>query len=1200
MNLHEAPVRKVWPGFHEGGEMAALVRAHDWSATPLGPIEAWPQSLKTAVDLMIGSRQPVYVAWGRELTSLYNDGYIPIVGAKHPTGLGKPFNELWSEIREEYRPLVEAVMAGEAQHFVDRPAALGGRDGVAVGYFTFSWTPLRDETGVIRGFICNGLETTERVEAGRAFRRMFEASPTPFLVLAPDAPQFTIIEVNNAYLAAVMRTREELLGCGVFDAMPDNPDDPGATGVTNLRASLERAITTKRPDAMPRQRYDIPHPSGGFEERWWDPVNSPLLGAGGEVEALIHHVVDVTGQHRAQERLRDSEAKLRAVIEEAPLAMALTGTSGEILFRNPRFDKLWGRPPHATTARTYSEVYEGYHLDGRPIASEDWPGARALLKGEVVENDFYEIVEANGRRITCWFGGAPIRDASGEIAGAVVVFRDVSEERRTEAMLRESEARFRLMADAVPQIVWITNRHGGMEFLNRQFVDYTGASSEAWSPTEMAARFIHEDDGAKVVAAFEAALGTGKPFEVEHRIRSAAGEDRWFLARAEPYRDPSTGEITRWFGASVDIHDRKLAEDSLLALNADLEREVAQRTRERGLIWQHSLDLLSVIDMETATFDAVNPAWTSALGWTTEEIQGRPYANFVHPDDGGASERAFEHVRDGSPLLHFENRYRTTDGDWRWLSWVAVPEGGKLYSVTRDVTAERKRQAELEAAEAARREADALYRTYFENTPEALFVIAVGTDGGFLVEELNPAHEAGIGLKLADVRGKRIEDILPPDISDGVLATYRRVVETGEVYQYREVFDFHGNPQHWDTSLVPMRDAEGRVVRLIGSSRDVTRQVIAEDALRQSQKMEAMGQLTGGVAHDFNNLLMPIIGALDMLQRKGLGSDREQRLIAGAAQSAERAKTLVQRLLAFARRQPLQAVPVDVAKLVTGMGDLVASTTGPQIKVVVSAPEDLPAALADPNQLEMALLNLAVNARDAMPGGGTLRISAFMERVGPGHRSGVHPGAYICLSVADTGSGMDEATLARAVEPFFSTKGVGKGTGLGLSMVHGLASQLGGALTIKTQPGLGTNVEFWLRQSPVAPALDERPPESTLPMDRVGTALLVDDEDLVRMSTAEMLIDLGYAVIEASSAEEAMRLVGRGEPFDLLVTDHLMPGMNGTDLARAIRSTRPTVPVLLVSGYAEREGIDPDLPRLTKPFRKDELAAGLAQLSSPD
>jgi PAS domain-containing protein len=228
------------------GQMGALIMARDWSASPLGPLESWPQSLKTAVDLMLGSRQPVYIAWGPELTSLYNDGYIPIVGTKHPDGLGKPFAELWSEIWDEYRPLVEATMAGEAQHFIDRPAALAGREGQPVGYFTFSWTPLRDEVGVVRGFLCNGLETTARVEASHAFRRMFEASPTPFLVLAPDAPRFTIVEVNDAYLTAVMRTREELLGLGVFEAMPDNPDDLGATGVANLRASLERALATPR------------------------------------------------------------------------------------------------------------------------------------------------------------------------------------------------------------------------------------------------------------------------------------------------------------------------------------------------------------------------------------------------------------------------------------------------------------------------------------------------------------------------------------------------------------------------------------------------------------------------------------------------------------------------------------------------------------------------------------------------------------------------------------------------------------------------------------------------------------------------------------------------------------------------------------------------------------------------------------------
>ena len=371
---------------------------------------------------------------------------------------------------------------------------------------------------------------------------------------------------------------------------------------------------------------------------------------------------------------------------------------------------------------------------------------------------------------------------------------------------------------------------------------------------------------------------------------------------------------------------------------------------------------------------------------------------------------------------------------------------------------------------------------------------------------------------------------------------------------------------------------------------------VAQEALRQSQKMEAMGSLTGGVAHDFNNLLTPIVGSLDMLQRRGLGGEREQRLIAGAAQAAERAKVLVQRLLAFARRQPLQPVAVDIGRLVGGMAELVASTTGPQIRVVVDVAAGLPLAKADVNQLEMALLNLAVNARDAMPDGGTLSISASADDAPPGAQ-GRRDGSYVRLSVADTGVGMDEATLARAVEPFFSTKGVGKGTGLGLSMVHGLAAQLGGVLTIKSQPGLGTNIELWLPQTDDAP-------EEASPLPRAasaavaGTALLVDDEDIVRLSTADMLADLGYRVVEAASAEAALRLIEEGVSVDLVVTDHLMPGMTGTDLARIVRARLPEAPVLVVSGYAEVDGVAADLPRLTKPFRKDELASSLAALSS--
>ena len=225
-----------------------------------------------------------------------------------------------------------------------------------------------------------------------------------------------------------------------------------------------------------------------------------------------------------------------------------------------------------------------------------------------------------------------------------------------------------------------------------------------------------------------------------------------------------------------------------------------------------------------------------------------------------------------------------------------------------------------------------------------------------------------------------------------------------------------------------------------------------------------------------------------------------------------------------------------------------------------------------------------------------MRISASTELVSIGHRSRLPTGEYLCLSVADTGTGMDAATLARAVEPFFSTKGVGKGTGLGLSMVHGLASQLNGALTIQSLPGLGTNVELWLPRSMTVPAAALRVVEAPERQSVRGVALLVDDEELVRASTSYMLADLGYRVIEAASGEEALQLLDAGQPFNLLVTDHLMPGISGTDLARVVRTSRPGTAILLVSGYAEREGLDADIPRLAKPFRKDELAASLSRL----
>jgi len=476
-----------------------------------------------------------------------------------------------------------------------------------------------------------------------------------------------------------------------------------------------------------------------------------------------------------------------------------------------------------------------------------------------------------------------------------------------------------------------------------------------------------------------------------------------------------------------------------------------------------------------------------------------------------------------------------------------------------------------------------------------LFVIGVQPDGKFVVEELNPAHEAGVGFPLAEVRGKSIDEFVPAPAAERILASYRHVVDTRQIVQYREVFDLRGDPQHWDTSLVPMIGDDGAVTRILGSSRNVTAQVSAEDALRHSQKMEAMGQLTGGVAHDFNNLLTPIVGVLDLLQRKDYGGEREQRLLAAAAQSADRAKILVQRLLAFARRQPLQTISVDVSKLVSGIADLITSTTGPSIRLVIDAPAGLPAAEVDPNQLEMALLNLAVNARDAMPDGGTLQISVQAETL-PDSEPDLSAGDYVRVTVTDTGVGMDDATRGRAVEPFYSTKGVGKGTGLGLSMVHGLTSQLGGTLRISSQVGRGTSIELWLPQAALEPTLAMGDEARAGQAKVKGTVLLVDDEFLVRMSTADMLTELGYEVIETASAEQALEVVAKAIPFDLLVTDQMMPGMKGGELAASLRASRPTLPVLIISGYAGSEGVDASLPWLSKPFRIEELSEILAEI----
>lgn len=532
---------------------------------------------------------------------------------------------------------------------------------------------------------------------------------------------------------------------------------------------------------------------------------------------------------------------------------------------------------------------------------------------------------------------------------------------------------------------------------------------------------------------------------------------------------------------------------------------------------------------------------------------------------------------------------------------------------------------DLERSQAQLSESEAKYRALFSSMDEGFCIIEFidGPDGplsDYIHVEANEAYARHAGIP--NVVGQKVRTMVPDEAEEWV-RIYGEVLRTGQPIRFErelvatgrqlELSAFRIEPADKKQVAVLFQDItirrtaeialqelnatlENRVADAVAENqRDQQKLAEATAQMHEMAKLETLGQLTGGVAHDFNNLLTPIVGALDMLRRQHEGDERSNRLISGALQASQRAATLVQRLLSFARRQHLEARTIDVGDLVEGMHDLVQRTIGPHIRVQVEITPDLPPARIDPGQLELAILNLAVNARDAMPGGGNLKV--IVDDFDASGRDGVKPGHYIRLAVKDAGVGMDEATLSRAIEPFFTTKGQGEGTGLGLSMVHGLAAQSGGGFKIRSAIGEGTTAEIWL------PAVEGRADglrkgeEELASQPRRACIMLVDDEPLVRLATAEMLREMGHNVIEAESGAAALSRLQSEDEIDLLITDYLMPAMRGSELADEVRKACPDMPVLLLTGYANlAKGEAVGIRRLAKPFREADLAREVADM----
>gem|GEM_PF-291586 len=623
---------------------------------------------------------------------------------------------------------------------------------------------------------------------------------------------------------------------------------------------------------------------------------------------------------------------------------------------------------------------------------------------------------------------------------------------------------------------------------------------------------------------------------------------------------------------------------------------------------------LGLITEESLRTENLNPL----AGWLQQQPEWSDFPFILLTHKGGGLER--------NPAAQ---RFLDVLGNVTFLERPFHPT--TLISLVRSGIRGRRRQYDARSRLEELHRGSEKYRSLFESIDAGFCIVQPEYDEAgqlrdFVFQETNPAFEQQTGL--ANTAGLSIRAMVPGDEWKWI-EIFSEVAKSGKHarFEYQAValgdrrwFDVYAfgvgargsqrvavlfNDISQRRSMEQaLRDNEDRLRRLNETleARVVERTselAQAQDALRQSQKLEAIGQLTGGVAHDFNNLLMAIMSSMTLLRRRVPDDPALHRLIDNALQATDRGAALTQRMLAFARRQDLSPERLNIVDVVRDIADLVQRTLGPSWPLELQFPATLSPVVADQNQLELALVNLALNARDAMPEGGVIRVAAEQRRLPDAEIPGVKPGWYVGASLIDTGHGMDAATLLRATEPFFTTKGVGKGTGLGLSMIYGLAEQLGGTFTLRSAPGQGTKATLWLpaateAQPEVLRAVAE-PKAGVMPVKNLKI-LAVDDDGLILMNTAALLEDLGHVVIEAASGSEALARMEDNPDIDLLITDQAMPNMTGIQLIRKVFATRPDLPVIIATGYGEapRE-FEGKIVKIGKPFSQNELADALSQ-----
>jgi signal transduction histidine kinase/DNA-binding response OmpR family regulator len=1286
-----------------GGEMGARMRAHDWSTT-LGPPERWPPSLKTAVRVMLTSRQPTWIGWGPELIYLYNDAYRDVVGGKHPWALGRPTAEVWSEIMDDIGQSLDTALRGDEGVYIEGQLLIMERNGYPEEtYYTYSYSPVPGADGRPGGIICFNTDDTRRVIGDRQLATLREQAAAT--VTARDWRD--ACERSAATLAA---NRRDLPFAAIYVAEPDGAFALAAAGgiapghaaaPVRIEAGDERAwpladiladrscrvvddLAARFGDGLPRGAWSVPPAQAVL-------LPIPATGERGRAAVLVaalspHRLYDASyagflelaaGQIGAAIAQADAfEEERRRAEELARLDQAKTLFFSNVSheFRTPL--TLMLGPLEEWLARA-----DGVPAESRALVELAHSNGERLLK---LVNTLLDFARIEAGRAQARFEPTDLCPLTRELASS---FRSaiekaglalhvncatdlppvyVDREMWEKIVLNLLSNAFKFTLEG--RIAVTLARESGHVVLK---VSDTGIGIPAAELPQLFERF-HRIEGTRGRSIEGSGIGLALVRELvslhggELGVESTEGRGTTFTVRLplgkahldaarvaetgaapEPARHarPFVEEAMRWLPADVvpipyvpapgTMGGRRilLADD-----NRDMRHYVQRLLQGAG--WR--VECVADGEAALAAIRRERPALLLA-DVMMPRLDGLTLVKALRADPALAllpvillSARAGEEAR-VEGLSAGADDYLVKPFTARELL-VRVQSHVALSAMRREA-AERERalREKAERAEHTLRHRTVQFETLLHAAPIGVYLV----DANLRILEVNPVARAffgepePLGQHLADAM-RRVRE---PDVAEAALRHFRETLATGAPHGAGGRFERRPGSDApeahaWEIHRIGLPDGSHGVVcyfRDVGTELEAQRDILqsrealrelnatleervaneiaerakAEEQLRQAQKMEAIGHLTGGVAHDFNNLLTVIIGNLELVQRYAAQGSPERlgRFADNAMLGARRAATLTQRLLAFARRQPLEPRPVDANRLVLGMFDLLARTLGESISVDTVLANDLWKVEADANQLENALLNLVVNARDAMPQGGRLRIETANVHVAPetAREADVAPGAYARITVIDSGAGMPPEVRDRVFEPFFTTKPTGHGTGLGLSQVYGFVRQSGGFVTLESEPGHGTTVRIHLPRLASESAIAEAAPSATPEMSGRETILVVEDNPDVRDYTTLLLRELGHEVLAAEDAPAALLLLARHPQITLLLTDIGLPGMNGRELAEHALAQRPDLKVLFVSGYARQAivhhgRLDPGVQMLAKPFTYAELAEKLAEV----